>query len=171
MWRDDLKITANGSGLPSDRADPRFAEAVVLGALKVWPGKGRSCRQAGAMANLDSSCARRPQRSAGRDEETGLRSNKETDEETKTCVALPKLLDRPHTRDSRTATKSLRFPARRKKRNVTWELPAGLSRSSFFLRQRTCRRRARTSQSILVLGGFCTRSPHSSSGSLGPVKK
>jgi hypothetical protein len=95
MWRDDLKITANGSGLPSDRHPDRVNRAVVLGAVKVWPGKGRACRKAGATANLDSSCARRPERSAGRDEETGLRSNKETDERTKDALPCRNSLTGP----------------------------------------------------------------------------
>jgi hypothetical protein len=80
MWRDDLKISANGSGLPSDRHPDRIKRAGVLGAVKVWPGKARACRKVGATANLDSSCARRPERSVGRDEETGFWSNKETGE-------------------------------------------------------------------------------------------
>jgi hypothetical protein len=42
----------------------------VLEAVKVWPGKGEACRKVGATANLDSFCAHRPQRCAGRDEET-----------------------------------------------------------------------------------------------------
>jgi hypothetical protein len=47
----------------------------------VWPGKGGVCRKVGATANLDSSRARRLERSADRDEETAFRSNKETGEE------------------------------------------------------------------------------------------
>jgi hypothetical protein len=52
----------------------------VLEAVKVWPGKLGARRKVGTTANLDSFCARRHQRAAGRDEETGFRSNKETDE-------------------------------------------------------------------------------------------
>src|SRR5215475_12367542 len=63
---------ARKSGLPSDRHPDRTERAVVLEAVKVWPGKGEACRKAGAMANLDSSCARRPGAAAGRDEETGF---------------------------------------------------------------------------------------------------
>jgi hypothetical protein len=44
--------------------------AIVLEAVKVWPGKGGACRKVGTTANLDSSCARRRERSHGRDEET-----------------------------------------------------------------------------------------------------
>jgi hypothetical protein len=44
--------------------------AVVLEAVKVWPGKGEACRKVGATANLDSFCAHRRQLCAGRDEET-----------------------------------------------------------------------------------------------------
>jgi hypothetical protein len=40
----------------------------------------------GATANLDSSCARRREQKARRDEETALRSNKETDERRKDAL-------------------------------------------------------------------------------------
>ena len=60
------------SGLPSDRHPDRTKRAVVLEAVKVWPGNGGACRKVGAPANLDSFCARRRERSAGRDEETGF---------------------------------------------------------------------------------------------------
>jgi hypothetical protein len=65
-------IRARKSGLPSDRHPDRTKRAVVLGAVKVWPGKGGVCRKVGATANLDSSCARRLCNTAGRGEETGL---------------------------------------------------------------------------------------------------
>src|SRR5438034_11691147 len=64
--------SAPESGLPSDRHPDRTKRAVVLEAVKVWPGKLGACRKVGAAANLDSSCARRRQRTAGRDEETGF---------------------------------------------------------------------------------------------------
>jgi hypothetical protein len=54
--------------------------AVVLEAVKVWPGNGGACGMIRVTANLDSFCARQRRRSAGRDEETAFRSNKETDE-------------------------------------------------------------------------------------------
>ena len=38
----------------------------MLEAVKVWPGKGGACCKVGATANLDSSCARRRERSPGR---------------------------------------------------------------------------------------------------------
>jgi hypothetical protein len=44
--------------------------AIVLEAVKVWPGKAGVCREVGTTANLDSSCARWRERSHGRDEET-----------------------------------------------------------------------------------------------------
>ena len=66
------RLIAPASGLPSDRHPDRTKRAVVLEAVKVWPGKLRVCRKVGAAANLDSSCARRRQRTAGRDEETGF---------------------------------------------------------------------------------------------------
>ena len=57
--------------LPSDRRPDRIKRAVVLEAVKVWPGNGGACRKIRATANLDSFCARQRKRSAGRDEETG----------------------------------------------------------------------------------------------------
>ena len=66
------RLTAPESGLPSDRHPDRTKRAVVLGAVKVWPGKLGACRKVGAAANLDGFCARRRQRTAGRDEETGF---------------------------------------------------------------------------------------------------
>jgi hypothetical protein len=60
------------SGLPSDRHPDRTKRAVVLGAVKVWPGKRGVRRKVGATANLDSSCARRLCNTAARGEETGL---------------------------------------------------------------------------------------------------
>jgi hypothetical protein len=65
-------IRAPQSGLPSNRHPDRTQRAVVLELSKVWPGKGGACSQSGVTANLDSSCARRPERTAGRDEETGF---------------------------------------------------------------------------------------------------
>ena len=69
-WRD--LIRAQESGLPSDRHPDRTKRAVVLEAVKVWPGKGGVRRKVGASANLDSSCARRLCTIAGRGEETEL---------------------------------------------------------------------------------------------------
>ena len=65
------RLIAPASGLPSDRHPDRTKRAVVLEAVKVWPGNGGACRKVGATANLDSFCARQRKRSAGRDEETG----------------------------------------------------------------------------------------------------
>jgi len=58
--------------LPSDRRPDRIKRAVVLEAVKVWPGKATVCRKVGPTANLDSSCARRLCDTAGRGEETGF---------------------------------------------------------------------------------------------------
>ena len=66
--------------LPSDRRPDRVKRDVVLRAVKVWPGQGGACGKIGATANLDGSCARRGEQRARRDEETAVRSNKETDE-------------------------------------------------------------------------------------------
>jgi hypothetical protein len=98
------RLIAPASGLPSDRHPDRTKRAVVLEAVKVWPGNGGACRKVGATANLDSFCARQHKRSAGRDEETALRSNKETDEgnDAPTCRLLKRrLLDKAHTRKPR----------------------------------------------------------------------
>ena len=67
-----VRLIAPESGLPSDRHPDRTKRAVVLEAVKVWPGKGSACCEVGATANLDSSCARRLAAVAGRDEETGF---------------------------------------------------------------------------------------------------
>jgi tRNA-binding EMAP/Myf-like protein len=49
------RLTAPVSGLPSDRHPDCTKRAVVLGAVKVWPGNGVACRKVGATANLDGS--------------------------------------------------------------------------------------------------------------------
>src|SRR5579883_353301 len=51
----------------------------VLAAVKAWPVEGGACGKRSATASLDCGCARRHWATAGRDEETALRSNKETD--------------------------------------------------------------------------------------------
>jgi len=66
------RMIAPEGGLPSDRHPDRIESAVVLEAVKVWPGKGGACCKVGATVNLDSPCARRRERSAGRNEETGF---------------------------------------------------------------------------------------------------
>jgi len=38
------------SGLPSDRHRDRIERAVVLGAVRIWPGKGKARRKVGATA-------------------------------------------------------------------------------------------------------------------------
>ena len=65
-------IRAPERGLPSDRHPDHNEHAVVLGAVKVWPGRGGACGMIGATANLDGSCARRLCNTAGRGEETGF---------------------------------------------------------------------------------------------------
>ena len=98
------RLIAPASGLPSDRHPDRTKRAVVLEAVKVWPGDGGACRKVGATANLDSFCARQRERSVGRDEETALRSNQETDEgrDAPTCRPLKRrVLTKAHTRKPR----------------------------------------------------------------------
>jgi len=69
------------SGLPSDRHPDRTKRAVVLEAVKVWPGKGGVRRKVGASANLDSSCARRFAILRVGAKKPNSRSNKETDQD------------------------------------------------------------------------------------------
>lgn len=65
-------IRAHKAGSPQIVIPDRIKRAVVLEAVKVWPGDGGVCRKVGATTNLDSSCARRPGNIAGRGEETGF---------------------------------------------------------------------------------------------------
>ena len=67
LWRDDPRPMASPPLIvvPTD-----IKPAVVLEAVKVWPGKAGVRRKVGATANLDSSCARRLCNTAGRGEET-----------------------------------------------------------------------------------------------------
>ena len=51
----------------------------MLAAVKAWAGDAGASGSTGATPSLDGVCARRHRRAAGRDEETALRSNKETD--------------------------------------------------------------------------------------------
>src|SRR5260370_36012540 len=82
------QLIAPERGLPSDRHPDRTKRAVVLEAVKVWPGKLGACRKVGAAANLDSSCARRRQSTAGWDEETGFEIGKRN---WRTTKELPRL--------------------------------------------------------------------------------
>jgi hypothetical protein len=65
-------IRARKAGSPLIVIPTAPSGAVVLEAVKAWPGKGGVRRKVGATANLDSSCARRLCNTAGRGEETGL---------------------------------------------------------------------------------------------------
>src|SRR6202163_2976557 len=69
LWRDDPRPMASSPLIVVPTAS---SDAVMLEAVKVWPGKGGVRRKVGATANLDSSCARRLCNTAGRGEETGL---------------------------------------------------------------------------------------------------
>ena len=57
---------------PRTRHPDHNKRAVVLEAVKAWPGQGGACGKVGATANLDGPCARRPPRCVGRGEETGF---------------------------------------------------------------------------------------------------
>ena len=99
------RLIAPASGLPSDRHPDRTKRAVVLEAVKVWPGNGGACRKVGATANLDSFYARQRKRSAGRDEETASDGTKKLKEKMRRPIAyLKRLLDKAHTRKSRWGT-------------------------------------------------------------------
>jgi hypothetical protein len=64
-----------------DRGSPDHPKRdTVLAAVKAWPGGAGARRTVGATAILDGGCARRHWARAGRDEETVLRSNQETDQ-------------------------------------------------------------------------------------------
>jgi transposase len=92
-----------------EKAEREASPTALLRAVKVWPSKGGACRKFGATANLDSSCARRPGRSAGRDEETGFRSNKETDEGRKDAPLLNSLTKKaPYKEIGRTTWRATR---------------------------------------------------------------
>src|SRR5262249_13333820 len=86
------RLIAPASGLPSDRHPDRTKRAVVLEAVKVWPGEGGACRKVGATANLTAP-ARADVSTRGSGRRRAFRSNKETDEGKK-CAAQPKLLDK-----------------------------------------------------------------------------
>ena len=62
------------------RPDQQQPDA-VLATVKAWPGNRRACGERAATASLDRGCARRTGATAGRDEETALGSNKETDQQ------------------------------------------------------------------------------------------
>jgi hypothetical protein len=70
------RYDAEGGGASRpDRGQPD----AVLASVKARPGGGRVYGERVATASLDGGCARRPGARAGRDEETALGSNKETD--------------------------------------------------------------------------------------------
>jgi hypothetical protein len=74
------RLIASESGLPSDRHPDRAKRAVVLEAVKVWPGEGGACRKVVRRPTLTA-----PERADVRESRVGtqkraFRSNKETDE-------------------------------------------------------------------------------------------
>jgi len=77
LWRDDPRPMASSPliVIPVASSVPSCSERV-----KVWPGKGGECGKIGATANLDALLRAAVSKSASRDEETALKSNKETDE-------------------------------------------------------------------------------------------
>ena len=86
-----LRRRGGGASRP-DRGQPD----AVLATVKAWPGGGRVCGERVATASLDGACARRPGACAGRDEETALGSNKETDwKRTEAHQVSPSLMQVP----------------------------------------------------------------------------
>ncbi len=75
LWRDDPRPMASSPLIVVPTAS---SDAIVLEAVKVWPGKAGVRRKVGATANLDSSCARRLCNTAGRGEETGFQVEQRT---------------------------------------------------------------------------------------------
>jgi len=69
--------TINVRGPDQDQRD------TVLATVKAWPGDDGVRGTCTATAILDGVCARRHWTDVGRDEETALRSNKETDQDRK----------------------------------------------------------------------------------------
>src|SRR5260370_6101737 len=69
LRRDDPRAMASSPPIVVPTAS---SAAVVLEAVKVWPGKAGVRRKVGATASRDSSCARRLCNTAGRGEETGF---------------------------------------------------------------------------------------------------
>jgi len=66
------RLIAPERGLPSDRHPDRTKRAVVLEAVKVWPGNGGACRKGLVRRpTLTASVRASGKRGAGRDEETG----------------------------------------------------------------------------------------------------
>jgi hypothetical protein len=84
------RLIAPERGLPSDRHPDRTKRAVVLEAVKVWPGNGGACRKGLVRRpTLTASVRASGKPGAGRDEETGLsdRTKKLTKEKMRRPVA------------------------------------------------------------------------------------
>jgi len=80
LWRDDPRPDGKP---PSDRRPDRIKPAVVLEAVKVWPGKAGVRRKVGATANLDSSARAGFAILRVGAKKRDSTSNKETDRESK----------------------------------------------------------------------------------------
>ena len=89
-----------------------------LGAVKAWPGSGGASLEVGTTASLDRASTHRPRRTAGRDGETGFRSNQETDrpQASRLRHADP---GRPSFRPVHPTTKKLTVDELRKHHNFT----------------------------------------------------
>jgi hypothetical protein len=83
------RLIAPASGLPSDRHPDRTKRAVVLEAVKVWPGNAELVARLVRRPTLTVSARASASEVPGRDEETGLsdRTKKLTKE--KRCADLP----------------------------------------------------------------------------------
>jgi hypothetical protein len=82
LWRDDPRPMASSPLIvvPIAPSVPSCSEPSRCGLARA-----ENAGKVGATADLDGSCARRPEQSAGRDEETALRSNKDLDEDALRC--------------------------------------------------------------------------------------
>src|SRR5712692_1021042 len=96
------RLIAPERGLPSDRHPDRTKRAVVLEAVKVWPGNGGACRKGLVRRpTLTASVRASGKRGAGPGRRNGLsdRTKKLTKEkDAPTCRLLKRLLDKAHTR-------------------------------------------------------------------------
>src|SRR5216684_2579980 len=99
------RLIAPERGLPSDRHPDRTKRAVVLEAVKVWPGNGGACRKGLVRRpTLTASVRASGKRGAGPGRRNGLsdRTKKLTKEkDAPTCRLLKRLLDNAHTRKPR----------------------------------------------------------------------
>ena len=84
-------IRARKAGSPLIVIPTAPSGAVVLEAVKAWPGKGGVRRKVWATANLDSSCARRPLQYCGSGRRNGTPGRTKKPIKKERCAALKPL--------------------------------------------------------------------------------